>query len=396
MKKNKVLAGTVAYLVLAPILPLSVLCAQVSWNTEDLNKARQFSEQMGTFAFMLYTDGSIITAWGDTTTATSLHSARKAISSTIYSIYTGTGDGKLDPEMTLRQLGIDDFPDPLSDQQKEAKVIHLMKSSSGINHAAAGETEGMRMEKNRLLGSGEHPPGTQWAYNNWDYNTLIAIFEQQTGVREKDAFMEHIALPLHMQDLSDTTVVYSMEPALSMYPIIEYNLSARDMLKFGRLCLNQGLWVGNQVIPSSYFERIVSEYIRTGSNGLRSGHGYFWWVPFDRDSRRIGLPRGTYYADGLGYQQIIIIPEWETVMVHKSNTNFREGFFTWLGQRGFTSSDSVYIVENLQVLLDEFLNFIVIDCREPSNLENTICQQCKLVNDEDYLQFLRMILNARN
>ena len=303
---------------------------QTAWDAEKLDLARRFSEQMGTFAFILSTHDSIIAAWGDTVTPTDLHSARKSISSTIYAIYTGKGDGMLDLDKTLAELGIDDDPVPLTDLQKQAKVIHLLKSISGINHAAAGETESMRIDKDLALGTGPNVPGTRWAYNNWDYNTLIAIFEQQTGISEQEAFLNNIAGPLKMEDISENTVEYSNSPGLSIHSIIQYNLSARDMLKFGKLCLNRGNWEGNQIIPEAYFDNIVNDYTETGNQGTRSGHGYMWWVPFDKYARRMGIPKGTFYADGLGYQQIIIIPAWETVIVHKSNTNYRNGFFLWL------------------------------------------------------------------
>jgi CubicO group peptidase (beta-lactamase class C family) len=387
----------VAILTAACFLHFSSICkGQNTWNHEQLERAKEFSEQMGTFAFILFDKDSLITAWGDTTTPSSLHSARKSISSAIYAMYTGKGEGKLDPDLSLKELGVDDFPNPLTALQKQAKVEHLMKSTSGINHAAAGETQGMRKEKMRKLGPDPNEPGTIWAYNNWDYNTMIAIFEQQTGISEKEAFLTSIAFPLHMQDVTEESVVYSMEPELSRYPIIDYKLSARDMLKFGRLCLNRGSWEGRQIIPASYFDKIVREYEKTGTDGLRSGHGFFWWVPYDKTSRRAGIPKGTFYADGLGYQQIMVIPAWETVIVHKANTNYTEGFFTWLGQKGFTRSDSVYIVENLQALQDEFLNFVVNDCKDPANQGNEICQQCKLVNDSDYRRFLQMIMDARH
>ena len=369
---------------------------QISWDLEKLNLAMEFSEQIGTFAFILSTNDTIIAAWGDTVTPSSLHSARKSISSTIYAIYTGKDSGQLDLDKSLAELKIDDYPMPLTDLQKQAKIIHLIKSTSGINHAAAGETTGMRNDKNQVLGIVPNIPGTKWAYNNWDYNTLISIFEQQTGISEQEAFLKNIAFPLQMKDITSNTVEYSKDTSLSSHSIIQYNLSARDMHKFGILCLKRGNWNGRQIIPDTYYDNIVTDYTLTGLQGLRSGHGYMWWVPYDKGAREFGFPKGTFYADGMGYQQIIIIPAWETVIVHKSNTNYLNGFYMWLDQQGFTRSDSVYIMSNLQVLQDEFLDFVVNQCKDTANADNPICESCKLIGDADYQRLLTMILEARN
>jgi hypothetical protein len=53
----------------------------------------------------------------------------------------------------LETLGIEDRPEPLTRLQKQATVLHLVKSISGINHAAAGESPSMTAEKRRRLGS---------------------------------------------------------------------------------------------------------------------------------------------------------------------------------------------------------------------------------------------------
>ena len=57
--------------------------------------------------------------------------------------HLGSGPGQIDLDATLAQLGIDDRPHPLTALQQQATVLHLIKSVSGINHAAAGEIPSM-------------------------------------------------------------------------------------------------------------------------------------------------------------------------------------------------------------------------------------------------------------
>lgn len=361
------------------------------WDSVKLKNAEEYSQEIGTFAFILMTDGKVVTAWGDTTTPTNLQSARKAISSTIY--YTYIDKGILDPEKTLAELGIDDYPVPLTELQKQSKLIHLLKCISGINHDAAAEIQQMREDKEQKLGSAPNIPGTKWAYNNWDINALNTIFEQEVQISEKDAFINNIANPLGMQDINSNTIGFTRDTSISLYPAIQYSLSARDMAKFGQLCLNEGNWKGKQLVPKEYFRKITTDFIReTGMTGLYSGHGYLWWVPCDSVAMRNGIPEGSYHASGVGAQHIIIIPEWNTVIIHKSFLNAEEVFILYAIQKGYSEE---YVMENIAKISSELVDLVYYKCKEPEYRENEICKICKPVDDRDFNSLLNMILDAK-
>ena len=136
------------------------------------------------------------------------------------------------------ELNINDKPNPLTSQQQLAKVLHLIKSISGINHAAAAEAGLMEAEKDRRLGHEPNPPGTVWAYNNWDYNALTTVFEQETGKTVYEAFKTGIAQPISMQDFTRSSVFYEYERHISRHPKAGFKMSARDLARFGQLFLN--------------------------------------------------------------------------------------------------------------------------------------------------------------
>ena len=94
------------------------------WDSEKLEKAEKYSQDIGTFAFILLTNGKVVKAWGDAITPTNLQSARITISSSIY--YTYIDRGMLDPDKSLEELGIDDYPNPLTKLYKQANIIHLL------------------------------------------------------------------------------------------------------------------------------------------------------------------------------------------------------------------------------------------------------------------------------
>lgn len=357
------------------------------WDLVKLKNAEKYSQEIGSFAFILMTDGKVVTAWGDTITPTNLHSARKSISSTIY--YSYIDKGILDQEKTLAELGIDDYPQPLTELQKQSKVIHLLKCTSGINHDAEAEIKKMRDEKEQSLGTTPNIPGTKWAYNNWDINTLNTIFEQEVQLSEKEVFFKNIAYPLGMQDIDKNTVSFTQDTSVSIHPAIHYYLSARDMAKFGQLCLNGGIWDGKQLVPKEYFEKITTDYSRTGYS-WGTGHGYLWWVACD--TVKGGTPEGTFYASGTGCQRIMIIPQWNTVIIHKSQLNSEEAAKLYAVQKGYTKE---YVMNNMESFLEEFIDFIYNKCKEAEYRDNKICKICKPVNDSDFDKLLNMILDAR-
>ena len=179
----------------------------------------------------------------------------------------------------------------------------------------------MQPEKDRRLGHKPNPPGTIWAYNNWDYNALTTIFEQESGMTVYEAFKVGIAEPLEMQDFNENSVFYSANENISAHRKAGFKMSARDLAKFGLLYLNKGTWNGQQIIPKSWVERITIDYTLTDIENPLSAHSYLWWVAVDQTSRDLGFPEGTYFAAGGFGQFVVVVPAWNTVIVHQVDSS---------------------------------------------------------------------------
>ena len=108
-------------------------------------------------------DGRILVDWG-TERKFYVASIRKSLLNALFGIYVF--EGLIQVNDTLGELGIDDAP-PLSERDKQARVVDLLRSRSGIYHPAAAQSQPP---------IGDHPPGSVWAYNNWDFNALGAVF----------------------------------------------------------------------------------------------------------------------------------------------------------------------------------------------------------------------------
>ena len=93
---------------------------------------------------MIVVDGVVLDEWGDTAKRFNVHSIRKSFLSALYGIHVK--DGRIRLTDTLADLGIDDN-ERLSAMEKQATVVDLLKSRSGIYHPALYETPNMAMAR---------------------------------------------------------------------------------------------------------------------------------------------------------------------------------------------------------------------------------------------------------
>ncbi|WP_282609913.1 serine hydrolase [Pelagibius sp. Alg239-R121] len=350
---------------------------RLGWDPVRLQAVFEYTASLSTDSFVIVSQGRLVGAYGDIEQPYHLHSIRKALLSALVGQHLGAGTAQINLNDNLLELGIDDAPHPLTPLQKTATVRHLLKSMSGINHAAAAEA-GLTAEKNRRLGRQENVPGTIWAYNNWDYNALTTIFETRTGIGVGEAFDIGLAEPLGMQDFTREDVSYIEAPELSQHRAAMFHMSARDLVRIGELYLNSGVMNGNSVLPESWVDRVAADFIETGEVGLRSGHSYLWWIP-DPQS---GLPAGTFWAWGFGQQALFVIPAWQTVIVHQSDTKeFRKRFFGLIRDKAMEP----------QMALER----LALSCREQKFRTSEFCLEHRFTLNREFAKLMLLVANAR-
>src|SRR5262245_57324640 len=106
------------------------------WSVERLDEARRFAERVQAGAVLVVQHGRVVAAWGDVARPFRTASVRKSIVATLFGIDLAAG---VDLNATIGQLGIDDR-EPLTDAEKQARVLDLLRARSGIYHPAAKET----------------------------------------------------------------------------------------------------------------------------------------------------------------------------------------------------------------------------------------------------------------
>ena len=277
--------------------------AEAGFSAERLAEAKTYWGKRDSSAFLVISGGAVVASWGEVDRRFMCHSVRKSFLSALFGVY----EDNIDLELTLAELGIDDNP-PLTDQEKQARIVDLISSRSGVYHAAAAEPDAM--SKNRPA-RGSHKPGSHWWYNNWDFNAAGVIFEQQTGERMFHAFSKAIAEPIGMQDYRVSDGFYHFEVTKSIHPAYPFRMSTRDLARFGLLFARGGKWKDKQVIPNEWVEESTRPHsaVDMGSK-YGSGYGYMWWI------------EGTqgYTARGSGGHILAVYPARDLVMVIRADT----------------------------------------------------------------------------
>jgi CubicO group peptidase (beta-lactamase class C family) len=293
------------------------------WNLEKLERLKQFKLSIETQAMMIIQDGKIIFEHGKTNQKFISKSVRKSLLSTIISLEVEKGNINL--ESTLKEINFDDNEPKLTELEKSAKIKHLLSSVSGIYHDAIYE-----MSLPEKPDRNTKQPGEYFLYNNWDYNALGSIFERVTNQSIYKYFNEQISQKIGMQDFKGKEISSLREDVSDKYPPFTkegdgfyvygdkslhkaylFLISARDLARVGWLYLNYGNWNGTQIIPRNWVEKI--------SSYDHKNFEYMFWTD-NWFNKYFEAPKGIYSALGDGCQTIFMIPQWNIVFVHMTDT----------------------------------------------------------------------------
>lgn len=319
------------------------------YSSEKLDLLRNHLEASGSSSMMIMVNEEVIFEWGSFDKKHLIHSMRKALLNSLYGI--AIQRGQIDTAMTLRELNIDDISPALSDMEKEARVADLLKSRSGIYHDAAAVNNAMLKDRPERE---SHEPGTHYYYNNWDFNAVGAILEQQTGESIYDLFLKEIAGPIGMQDfkgkhvtievdtteleIPDTDGFYQYERSESKFPAYHFRMSTRDLMLYGQLYLRHGEWDGKQLIPKDWIDVSTKPY-SIYSPQYGNGYGILWRARVPDEN----TVRNSFFHTGLGVHMLGVYPDSKLVFVHRvdteSDTDYKEGDFYKMLSLLFNSKD---------------------------------------------------------
>jgi CubicO group peptidase (beta-lactamase class C family) len=267
---------------------------------------------LNTFSLLVYKDGKQVYEYGDIGHKLLIKSCRKSVMNCMFGLLMKNNkdkENKLDLNMTIRDLEIDDI-DGLTEEEKNATIMDLLQSKSGIYHNAAYESD--LMKKNKPV-RGSHTHGTFWCYNNWDFNVLCYIYNKLSG---SDFYVDVCKLgkELEMEDLilDDCNYVYESE---TKYPAYDFKMSTRDMIKFGLLYLQNGVYGDKQIIDKEWIDETVKLHTADIQKNPwpAIGYGLMWWID-----------EWGYGAFGVGGHMIAVLPTNNMVIVHRVDNEIDE------------------------------------------------------------------------
>jgi len=292
--------------------------ATVGYSPAGLDSALTMVRSLRTSALLVTVGGRSLLEYGDLAETSYVASVRKSLLSMLFGRYVENGTVRLDE--TLAHIGIDDVGGLLP-IEREATVEDLLTARSGVYHAASNAGDALASAPPR----GSQKPGTYYLYSNWDFNALGTIFEKKTGADIYDAFETDLARPIGMQDWYRGGQHKSGDTTRSVHAAYHFVLSTRDMARLGYLMLRGGRWKGRQVVPELWVRlstRVVTPPTAINPDSWRQlevhegeGYGYLWW-PHVRTDTADALD-GSYGAEGVSGQHILVIPKLDMVIAHK-------------------------------------------------------------------------------
>ncbi|HIH45194.1 MAG TPA: serine hydrolase [Candidatus Methanoperedenaceae archaeon] len=231
-------------------------------------------------------------------------SVTKSVMTTLIAIAADQGKLKLDEPM------VSFFPDRIilnRDARKESITVrHLASMSSGLDCTSERDEATL----NEMMASPDWvqftldrkvvwEPGTHFVYCSPGLHLLSPILQNATGMTALEFGRRNLFEPLGIRD-----VIWTTDPQGYNVGSAELFLHPHDMAKIGYLWLNKGQWEDGQVVSRDWVEKSVMAQIDTGGD---DDYGYGWWVPESDPA--------LYSAIGRGGQRIIVVPEWNLIVV---------------------------------------------------------------------------------
>ena len=155
-------------------------------------------------------------------------------------------------------------------------------------------------------------PGTRFHYSNLTSNWLGIIVDRVCGMNLKAYAEEHLFLPLDVK-----AGEWGQDAEGHNNGCGDLHLTARDGAKFGLLYLNDGVYKGNQVVPSDWVHDSLQTYsvneafVKKIGRFRDIGYGYQWWSATAGEHQ-------VNFAWGHGGQLIVLVDDFDMAIVTTS------------------------------------------------------------------------------
>ena len=161
-------------------------------------------------------------------------------------------------------------------------IEHLLTMTSGLKWNEDVPYNNPENSEIRMINSGkpveyvlnqpmEVPPEQVWKYNGGTTQLLAAIIERTSGQKITEFAKKYIFDPLGISRFE-----WAIYPGTKEYAAASgLRLRSRDLLKFGLLYLNNGIWNNKQLVPSQWVTASTQPHIMRNHS---SAYGYQFWL----------------------------------------------------------------------------------------------------------------------
>jgi CubicO group peptidase (beta-lactamase class C family) len=233
---------------------------EAGWCSDSLEALIEFLDEEDSKAFIVLYDGKIIVEhYFDSFTADSLWywaSAGKTLTASLVGI-AESENGLILQNPTSDYLGTG--WSVLTPQQESAITVwNQLTMTTGLNDAVLDDDCTLSSCLQYMA-----DPGTRWAYHNAPYTLLDGVLQTVSGLTLNQFYTQKIGLPCGISGLYFPSGPYNQT----------FVSTPRNMAKFGLLLQSQGNWNGTEIIPSNYFQSMISP-----SQTMNPAYGYLTWL----------------------------------------------------------------------------------------------------------------------
>jgi hypothetical protein len=200
------------------------------------------------------------------------------------------------------------------DERRKITLNNLMQMNSGLewneNYGNLSDVTVMLHKKGdmglyTLQKDFKYPADSVWVYSSGSTNLVCKILRSSFSSDEEYYQFPRKAL---FNKIGMTSAVFETDASGTFVGSSYLYASMRDYARFGLLYLNDGNWLGEQVLPAGW-----ARYSTEVANGSDGRYGSFFWL--NQSSEYPDAPKDMYLCKGHDGQFICIIPSKGLVVV---------------------------------------------------------------------------------
>ncbi len=276
----------------------------------------QASSQKNLRCLLVYKDNQIVKEMyfiGDSSTLHDVRSVTKSIMSTL----VGIAVDKQIIKSEKNKIGdyLDIYAHTLDTNKEAIKISEILSMTSGIsgnelvnayeyiNWLNAPHQIAFTLNK-----VSDQKPGKRFTYNSGVSHLLSGVLTNASHESCYQFAQKNLFQALGITDFkwqTDNQGYYNGGAGLQLAP--------KDMLKFGQLYLNKGVYNGIRVVSEDWITKATSFKISTnGIDKYGKYYGYLWWIG------NVGK-HNYYFAGGYGGQLIVVVPDLDLIVIATNN-----------------------------------------------------------------------------